>query len=462
MKTRRSLALALALASATAAGAGKEEPIEVPSAMASAKAQTEAWARAHYNAGARAQALEIRLDARPESEGAPQARTRTRKPYAIGVHREAPGWAQGNLAPRLRWTEEWGGAAFAALRVHAPGAHSVRIALEAALPEGASVQIFDAEGRAQGRAHEEADFEAEGGTRWLASVPGERLDAQVTVRAMADRKKVAIALARIAHRTAPQQAQASERCRRSAAHACPRTAAEQAARASSVRIEFEDGARSVACSATLVNTKPRAPHAPAVLASAAHCVRDAASAASVEAVWFAAERACEGTHTETVRSFGGAQVLVASPAQDTALLALDAAPPAGARYAGWSTAPAGAGTMVSTTHHPKGRGAHHASGVVRAVGDFDVEGTALEGALETTWAEGVTERGSSGAGLFTADADARLIGVLSGGEGPCNAEGDVFGAFAAFAPGALEWLAPTARSPKRERAPTRGSAPEGG
>ena len=229
-----------------------------------------------------------------------------------------------------------------------------------------------------------------------------------------------------------------------------------------MRIEFEDGARSVACSATLVNSVPRDPSGPALLASAAHCVRDAAGAASVEAVWFAAERACEGVGAEAVRTFGGARVLAASPAEDTALLALDAAPPAGARYAGWSTEAVDAGARVTAAHHPGGGGAHHASGVVRAIADFDVEGTRIEGALETTWAEGVTEHGSSGAGLFTADAGARLVGVLSGGDGRCNAEGDVFGAFAAFAPQALEWLAPGARGPKRVREPTRGSAPGAG
>ena len=54
----------------------------------------------------------------------------------------------GNLTPDLDWTANTDGQHTAALTFRAKGAISLRIAVQAALPSGASVQVFDGDGQA--------------------------------------------------------------------------------------------------------------------------------------------------------------------------------------------------------------------------------------------------------------------------------------------------------------------------
>ena len=146
----------------------------------------------------------------------------------------------------------------------------------------------------------------------------------------------------------------------------------------------------------------------------------AAVAATVEARWFWQKTNCSGTGNDSrsTYSYGGTDLLATSPAQDSSLLEFRQALPGGLLYSGWTASPVSIGTSVFSIHHPGGYAAKYAEGRVTRIADFDLEGTSVHGMLETDWRRGLTEPGSSGAGLFLGDSGA-LVGVLAGGDGEC-------------------------------------------
>ena len=84
---------------------------------------------------------------------------RTRKRLRrIGIHRSLPSEFTGNLVPHLDWTANTSGQHTTAITFRAEGAISLRLAIRAELPSGASVQVFDGHGQPRGAALTEADF----------------------------------------------------------------------------------------------------------------------------------------------------------------------------------------------------------------------------------------------------------------------------------------------------------------
>ena len=166
------------------------------------------------------------------------------------------------------------------------------------------------------------------------------------------------------------------------------------------------------------------PTAPYVL-TAGHCAPDAASAASIEAVWFHRERSCvsaEGTPVQSVH--GEAELLYPDPLTDISLLRLRRAPPPGAVFAEWSLRLPEPGGAVASAHHPWGlRQAIAFGSVTSMVPCAEVplcEGGGADDAghyLRVRWEQGRTDVGSSGSGLFLPSGE--LVGVLSGGFGDC-------------------------------------------
>lgn len=125
----------------------------------------------------------------------------------------------------------------------------------------------------------------------------------------------------------------------------------------------------------------------------------------------------------------GAELLYRDRGSDTTLIRLDRAPPADfdARYAGWDASGNGAAS---------GSGVHHPSGDIKKISLFEQElsaqtvtisdGGTRDGSQEVEawrvdWADGVTEPGSSGSGIW--NPQQRLLGVLSGGSSQCGTDG---------------------------------------
>ena len=138
---------------------------------------------------------------------------------------------------------------------------------------------------------------------------------------------------------------------------------------------------------------------------------------------------------------------MASRAQDSTLLQFKETLPLGLLYSGWTDRSVSNGTSVFSVHHPNGFAVQYSEGRVRRTANFNVDGNIVYDALETAWSRGLTEGGSSGAGLFTG-IEEYLVGVLSGGDGDCSTTGDVFGPFRDFFPHVHQWLKPSTYEPK--------------
>ena len=144
-----------------------------------------------------ARALVIDLGPLPDLSPPAEEDTDTKVPqgHRIGIHRPLPREFRGNLVPHLDWTAAADGRHSTEITFSADGAVSLRVAVQATLPHGASVQILDSAGQPRGPAFTPADFQASGSPHaplWLPRVDGKH-----------------------AHRTDHASIQ---RCRRSAVH----------------------------------------------------------------------------------------------------------------------------------------------------------------------------------------------------------------------------------------------------
>lgn len=162
------------------------------------------------------------------------------------------------------------------------------------------------------------------------------------------------------------------------------------------------------------------------LLTANHCGATAGTASGVTAYFNFQTATCGGTRSENPAGFPnktGTTFRANHARGDHTLLEFNSAPAESLNvfYSGFD---AGTGTSVSSgasIHHPSGHekrislfsGSQRVSG--QLVGSFVVD------AFRVEWDAGVTEPGSSGAGLW--NQAGRVVGVLSGGASSCAAPG---------------------------------------
>lgn len=171
--------------------------------------------------------------------------------------------------------------------------------------------------------------------------------------------------------------------------------------------------------------------------TANHCVSTPEMAKTLTTAWFYENSTCGGTDAEQKAQLlgGGATLLVTDQTRDTTLLFLHNKPKEGLWYAGWTANPMTVGSEVVGIHHPK------MDAKKFSVGNFLDYGQIRSDSLQRNnqgelavvrWHNGVTEKGSSGSGLWIKQQDQyRLTGVLSGGTSSCaNPSGvDWYGRF---------------------------------
>lgn len=148
------------------------------------------------------------------------------------------------------------------------------------------------------------------------------------------------------------------------------------------------------------------------------------------------------TNPGTVPLANGAAYLYSDPNTDGMLLRLNGPPPAGSEFAGWDYALLPASSNIVGIHHPNGDAKKVSSGQ-QLSRDADQN--------EVAWLSGTTEGGSSGSGLFTADANGyHLRGGLLGGRASCANTGspanefnrDYYSRFDVVFPHIASYLAP--------------------
>lgn len=190
------------------------------------------------------------------------------------------------------------------------------------------------------------------------------------------------------------------------------------------RMLFTKGGASYLCTGTLLNNSNATKRH--LFWSANHCIGSQKVANTLQTYWFYKATTCGGTTQApgAVTLTGGANLLFANSTRDTLLLELKTAPPAGAYYAGWTSAAIGAtGTAIEGIHHPAGDAKMYSLGSVTGLSTTIDRKSPL---YQVVWNSGVTEGGSSGSALFTVAADGtyQLTGGLYGGYSYCSAPND--------------------------------------
>jgi hypothetical protein len=226
------------------------------------------------------------------------------------------------------------------------------------------------------------------------------------------------------------------------------------------RMVFQDGG-SFTCTGTLLNDSVPATQVP-YFYSAAHCFSNQTVASTLVTFWNYETPTCgvnnSGANTQLA---GGADLLFATLSSDALFLRLRATPPGGAFFAGWNASTLTPSTNAIAIHHPQGdikkysRGTHSGfSSNVQFQGDPQI----VTSAARSSWAEGTTEGGSSGSGLFTlSGSDYQLRGGLFGGGASCDNTGqseaagnvDYYSRFDQVYPSLQQWLG-TAAGPTRD------------
>ena len=197
-----------------------------------------------------------------------------------------------------------------------------------------------------------------------------------------------------------------------------------------IRMVYVSQGRTFQCTGTLLNN-PRQDLTPYVL-TAAHCVKDQATASTLQTSWFYYSQSCNSLqlfagHAER---YSAARWLASSIPNDMTLLQLDEAPPAGALFAGWDASVLPLGAEVAGLHHPRGDLMMFSSGKLQdeASCTVDYVGRTLDcapqsqpdgGFYRVLWSQGGIEAGSSGSALFV---NGRVTGTLTGGDNVCPAK----------------------------------------
>lgn len=182
------------------------------------------------------------------------------------------------------------------------------------------------------------------------------------------------------------------------------------------------------CSGTLVNNVRQDDRA--LLLTANHCGVSSSNVGSVRAYFNMQKSSCgssvNGPVTDNLR---GLRFLASDSNSDFSLFELESAPPSrfNAYYAGWD--------VRTDTNQSSGVSIHHPAGDDKKISTYNTPpsraddqliGTALSGfrvdAWRVVWADGTTQGGSSGAGLW--NQNRQLIGVLSGGAASCTSRSD--------------------------------------
>jgi lysyl endopeptidase len=363
------------------------------------------------------------------------------EPLQIGFPRNVPnariafsklGWERlgdGSLAARFEVSSDTAVAMRAALSLKAIGRGNVgAVTLRFG---GADGRVFEQNGR---------DF-AGRNAGWSPVLMGDTATVEIVLAKGQRPQNFALSLPQISHfDTSPIASDAELRavakigesgnCNRDIV--CRKTATTQfrSTEKAVARMTFVKNGGSYLCTGTLLNNN----HLPRkrMFWSAAHCISTQAVADTLQTYWFYKASTCGGASQSpgAVTVSGGAFLRHVNVDRDTLLLELKNAPPTGATYSAWSITAGGIGNNVESIHHPKGDVKKYSVGALEAM-NVTFEGRSR--LLEVNWNLGTTEKGSSGAGLFTYDADGDyvLIGGLYGGNASCAVPGgsDYFSSF---------------------------------
>lgn len=311
-------------------------------------------------------------------------------------------------------------------RVLSPGATALIAAFDRFdLPAGAELLVSRPDAHVTHRY--QADDRAADGSLWTAMIPGEEALLELRVP-QALRDRVDLHLAQLAHGVLPMDRSGafakSGSCNIDVA--CTQANAWRDQVRATVLLQIPStglpgGASVSLCTGQLVNTT--AQDATPYVLTAHHCGISAAQARNVVAYFNYQTSACGGTPDGRIdQTVTGAARVFTHARSDHTLIRLNSAPAAAfnVHHAGFDASTTSVPLSGAALHHPGGDekriSLFNAPGRREAVTLTGTAGTTVE-AFGVNWTQGVTEQGSSGAGLY--DQNRRLVGVLSGGNSSC-------------------------------------------
>ena len=351
-------------------------------------------------------------------------------PLQIGFGRAVPADYRGDLAARLEWfsggeTDVEDGPLNAALTVTSPEAAALRVGLRARLAAGAAVRftsLSDPEQQFRSFTHEE--FGSSRHVVWSPVIEGDTVRVDIGLPSPEALLTLSLFLDRVSHIVAPVGRSDSHSLLDADERGCPYVDVHcheredvNAAASATALVVFTRAGHTFQCTGVLLNDRDRESFIPYFL-TAHHCIASGAVARTVTTYWDFESTYCDGpAPAMVIQRSGGAALLETDAETDHTLLRLKESPPTPRTYSGSVAAPIhhAFGAPVYGVHHPGGSLKKWSAGKIESYAGFtlaDHDEQRVEKAVMVSLAQGATQRGSSGSGLF--DADGRLRGVLSG------------------------------------------------
>lgn len=390
---------------------------------------------------------------------------RRMKPVQIGINRLASNEGATASLPPLQWISRKDGSSVARIEVRSPLALALRVGLQ--------VDALDprAELRFAGSSEPSRVVAAMGGMEirrladrdhvfWTPSTDGETQLIEVYLPRGASRAGTRLQAPQLSHLLADSRNDFKMIAKIGESASCN---VDTACRVGELGTDFVSAKNAVAhmnfvvagqgtfiCTGTLLADTVTTSQIP-YFYSANHCIDTQTVASTLNTFWKYEATACRsGVAAARVQLAGGATLLYSDPdtgtttinGTDGLLLRLNNTPPAGTEFAGWDSTPLAGSSNIIGIHHPAGDVKKVSSGQQVAAGAYQ---------NVVAWISGTTEGGSSGSGLFTADASGyHLRGGLYGGDAECANSGsiantknrDYYSRFDVVFPHVRQWLAP--------------------
>jgi hypothetical protein len=343
-------------------------------------------------------------------------RARLAQPAAtlrLGIHRDVPAQALSAGA----WASAAGGTRVWRLEIHSPGAEALRV-------EFRDFQVGDGKVWVHDGVSSAGPYSGGGpfgnGHFWSATTFAESVTLEYQPAAGAPDDALPFTIRTLAHRAPLSGAAASNPSTPDTAAYCeldPNCYADWKPAMSMVgQIVFEQDGSEYLCSGSAVATRDDS-FKPYFL-TAGHCIHTEDAARSIETYWTYQTSSCGGTPPAsrgTAASVGGHLIGSGTLSQGDYSLVLLPSIPAGVTFEGWDTSDPPLGADLTGLHHPSGSWKRISFGNRVADSAADVEGQVAPANLylQSLWAQGRTEPGSSGSPLFSSPGV--VVGTLTYG-----------------------------------------------
>lgn len=209
------------------------------------------------------------------------------------------------------------------------------------------------------------------------------------------------------------------------------------------------------CTGTLLADKDTGTQIP-YFSTAAHCISDATSAASMDFYWLHQESSCGSGDAPWVRTTGGADLLAARSELDSALVRTRTPPPVGTVLSGWALDTLPSHTSVAGIHHGSGYPKQFSQGnfvsyasIASTPSGYMITKDPVGNFAQVSWTQGITAQGSSGSGLWAMiNGKPYFKGGLVGGASSCGEPSapDEYTRLERFHPYITTWLEATGGS----------------